>query len=303
VLLAALAAHGFSNATVFVLEHMWTEAITMTLPFEGSALALSSDGLAGFASSLGVHAPEIWAVLTVETKGCGYLPDRRPQILYERHIFHRLTRGQFDDGDISDRSPGGYGPTGAHQYERLAAAIKKDASVRTIALQSASWDLGQIMGENFAAAGFDNVEDMVTAMSKSEDAQLEAMGSFLTATKLRASLRAHDWTTFAPGYNGANFAINRYDVRLNGEFQTLSVGVLPDLIVRCPIVSDVSRLPSWTDRWHCGSTRCRLWRNSRLSLDSDKRTQSIRTRLSACETLCHLSMSLKHSVMTHSSRP
>ncbi len=152
----------------------------MALAFQGIALALSSDGLAEVANVLGVHAPEIWAVLAVETKGCGYLPDRRPQILYERHIFHRLTQGEFDDGDISDPSPGGYGATGAHQYERLAVAIRKD---RSEALQSASWGLGQIMGENFAAAGFQDVEDMVTATSQSEDAQLAAMGSFLAATR------------------------------------------------------------------------------------------------------------------------
>ncbi len=201
----------------------------MPLPFQGNASPLTGDGLAGVANNLGVHVPEIWAVLSVETKGCGYLPDRRPEILYERHIFHRLTRGQFDDGDISDSSPGGYGPTGAHQYERLAAAISKD---RIAALQSASWGLGQIMGENFAAAGFNNVEDMVAAMLQSEDAQLAAMGSFLVASRLRAALQTHDWTTFARGYNGPNFAINRYDVRLNGEFQRFSAGALPDLSVR-----------------------------------------------------------------------
>ena len=201
----------------------------MAPAFQGTARALSSEGLAAVASSLGVHAPEIWAVLAVETKGCGYLPDRRPQILYERHIFHRLTRGQFDDGDISDPTSGGYGPTGAHQYDRLMQAIARD---RTAALQSASWGLGQIMGENFIAAGFQNVEDMTAAMAQSEDAQLAATGRFLTASKLRASLQAHDWTTFARGYNGPNFAINRYDVRLNGEFQKFSVGVLPDLSVR-----------------------------------------------------------------------
>ena len=72
---------------------------------------------------------------------------------------------------------------------------------------------------------------MVDAISQSEDAQLAAMGEFLAATKLRASLQAHDWTTFARGYNGPNFAINRYDVRLNGEFQKLA-GLLPDLNVR-----------------------------------------------------------------------
>ena len=91
----------------------------MPLPFQGTAWALSSNGLAAVASSLAVFAPEIWTVLAVETSGCGYLPDRRPQILYERHVFHRLTGGRYDDGDISDSSRGGYGARGAHQYDRL----------------------------------------------------------------------------------------------------------------------------------------------------------------------------------------
>lgn len=199
------------------------------LPFQGSALALSSDGLSGVSSELGVHAAEIWTVLGVETSGCGFLPDRRPQILYERHIFHRLTGGRFDDGDISDPSPGGYGLRGAQQYDRLARAMAKD---RAVALQSASWGIGQIMGQNYALAGFQNVDEMVVAMSESEDAQLAAMETFLVGSHLNLSLQAHDWTSFARGYNGPNYVINRYDVRLNGEYQKYLAGVLPDLDVR-----------------------------------------------------------------------
>lgn len=114
----------------------------MATPFQGAATALSSDGLNRAAGNIGVHAPEVWTVLGVETSGCGFLPDRRPQILFERHIFHRLTGGQYDDGQISNPTPGGYGAYGAHQYDRLALAITKD---RNAALQSASWGIGQIM--------------------------------------------------------------------------------------------------------------------------------------------------------------
>lgn len=128
------------------------------LPFQGTAFGLSSAGIAKVSSNLAVHVPEIWTVLAVETSGCGFLPDRRPQILYERHIFHRLTGGRFDDGDISDVSAGGYGPRGAQQYERLSRAILND---RTAALQSASWGIGQIMGQNHALAGFETVDEMV----------------------------------------------------------------------------------------------------------------------------------------------
>jgi hypothetical protein len=207
---------------------MW-EVNMSRLAFQSSAMALSSEEMAIVVEALHVHSPEIWAVLSVETSGCGYLPDRRPQILFERHIFHRLTQGKFDDGDISDPTPGGYGPRGAPQYDRLNRAILKD---RTAALQSASWGLGQIMGMNFATAGFRDVEEMVAAMSDSEDRQLMAMANFLTGTGLASFLRGHDWASFARGYNGPNFAINRYDVRLNGEYLRFSSGVLPDLSVR-----------------------------------------------------------------------
>lgn len=199
--------------------------------FIGRTLALDSTGLANVAGALNVHAPEIWTVLHVETSGCGFLPDRRPQILFERHIFHKLTGGQFDasNPDISNPQAGGYGAGGANQYTRLntAYALNSDA-----ALQSASWGIGQIMGENFAAAGFPDVESMVAAMIDSEGAQLDAFRSFLQSTKLAGPLQAHDWASFARGYNGPNYAENHYDSQLNGAFQQFSAGPLPDLDVR-----------------------------------------------------------------------
>ncbi len=201
----------------------------MATEFVGKSEALTSEGLAQAATHLNVTAPEIWTVFAVETSGCGFLSNRRPPILFERHIFSRLTGGAFDDGDISDPTPGGYGPGGAAQYGRLARAI---ALNREAALQSASWGLGQIMGMNFRAAGFADVESMVTAMCDSEDAQLLAFASFLKASKLDTALRIHDWTTLARGYNGPNFAENQYDAKLRGQFQRLSMGALPDLTIR-----------------------------------------------------------------------
>src|SRR5215470_19978803 len=90
----------------------------------------------------------MWAVMHVESSGAGYLADRRPKILFERHLFHRATGGRFDatHPDISDPSAGGFGPGGAHQYSRLAEAVALD---RQAALSSASWGLGQVLGSNF----------------------------------------------------------------------------------------------------------------------------------------------------------
>jgi hypothetical protein len=201
----------------------------MPLEFSGRSLPLSLTGLVKTEVSLRAKVPEIWTVLAVETSGCGFLPDRRPPILYERHIFSRLTGGRFNDGDISDPTPGGYGPSGAPQYDRLARAIALD---RNAALQSASWGLAQIMGMNFHLAGFDGVEDMVAALCDAEDSQLLAFAAFLKSSKLDSSLQTHDWTSLARGYNGPNFAVNQYDVKLRNQFQKFSAGPLPDLTTR-----------------------------------------------------------------------
>ncbi len=201
----------------------------MAEDFVGRSLALSRDGLTKAAGGLSVSVPEVWAVIAVETSGCGFLADRRPPILYERHIFHQLTNGRFDDGDISDRAPGGYGPPGAHQYDRLAHAIQCD---RIAALLSTSWGLGQVLGKNFAMAGHADVEGFVAAMCDGEDAQVAAMSAFVRSAGLDGALQRHDWAPFARGYNGPAYAKSRYDARLNGEYQKAAAGALPDLDVR-----------------------------------------------------------------------
>jgi hypothetical protein len=197
--------------------------------FVGRAQALSAAGLTATAGRIGVDLPKIWAVLAVETSGCGFLADRRPRILYERHLFHALTNGAFDDGDLSDPEPGGYGAPGPHQYDRLARAMRLD---RTAALMSTSWGLGQILGKNCGMAGFADVESLVGKMIDSEDSQADAMAEFVRAARLDTALRGPDWTAFARGYNGPDYAKNHYDVRLNGEYQKALAGALPDFTVR-----------------------------------------------------------------------
>lgn len=201
----------------------------MNIEFAGKSQALTLDGLTAATRGLSVKPAELWTVLAVETSGCGFLPDRRPEVLFERHVFHRLTGGRFTNEDISNPVPGGYGPSGSHQYVRLAAAIALD---RTAALQSASYGLGQIMGENFAVVGFTNVDTMVAAMSDSEDAQLEAMSAFIKKLDLAAALQRHDWRVFASRYNGPSYAANQYDVKLASAFQQYFTGAMPDLTLR-----------------------------------------------------------------------
>jgi hypothetical protein len=64
--------------------------------FVGKSMPLSESSLTNVCSQLVTDAAAIWAVLHVETAGCGFLADRRPPIPFERHIFSRETNRQFD---------------------------------------------------------------------------------------------------------------------------------------------------------------------------------------------------------------
>ena len=203
----------------------------MTTEFKGTALPLDQGGISEVTDRMGIKAAELWAVLTVETSGCGFLPDRRPKILFERHIFSRETGSQFDasNPDISDRTPGGYGAGGANQYNRLQQALALD---RIAALESTSWGIGQIMGFNAGIAGYNDVEALVNAMTVSENEQLRAMAGEIIHNGLHKALSAHDWPAFARGYNGPGYAQNKYDTRLAAAYQKYALGPLPDINVR-----------------------------------------------------------------------
>jgi len=200
------------------------------MDFVGKSAPLSPDGFAAAMDTLGTRAGEVWSVLSVETAGCGFLADRRPQLLFERHLFRRKTNGAFDatHPDISSPVPGGY-LGGPREFDRLAEAAALD---RRAALESASWGIGQVMGGNATMAGFTDVESMVAATIDGEDAQLAAAAAFIAAEGLDAPLAAHDWTAFARGYNGPGFTKNQYDVRLAAALAGFSAGAVPDLAVR-----------------------------------------------------------------------
>jgi hypothetical protein len=216
-----------------------------TLPFPCTATPLTANGIQNAINTLGIDAATLWAMLHVETMGCGYLAGRRPQILFERHIFSKLTNGAWDAtaSDVSNPVAGGYGPSGDFQYTRLGKAYSlnpndpADPSVptptRTAALASASWGLGQVLGTNAVSVGFGSVQDMVSAMANSEDAQLQAVVGFVRTNKLQTALRQQDWAAYAEKYNGSDYAKNQYDTKLAQAYALHQDATkIPDLTVR-----------------------------------------------------------------------
>jgi hypothetical protein len=201
------------------------------MDFAGPGKPLTQIALDQAGGIIGIPAGAMWAVIHVESSGGGYLDDRRPKILFERHLFHRATGGRFDatHPDISNSSAGGYGPGGAHQYSRLAEAAALD---RQAALSSASWGLGQVLGSNFRVAGFSSVEDMVAKMVHSERDQLLGMFHFIDGNDLGIHLQNRNWLRFALGYNGPNAEANDYPGKLQRAFEQFNNGSPPDIQVR-----------------------------------------------------------------------
>ena len=73
------------------------------MKFSGKGQPLTRPGLSKALAILGLgpnDAAYIWTVVEVETagltQGFGFRTDRRPQILFERHMFRKYTAGRFD---------------------------------------------------------------------------------------------------------------------------------------------------------------------------------------------------------------
>jgi N-acetylmuramidase len=186
---------------------------------ERMSLTLTDEDFARAAKELDVEQAAIRAVAEVEAAGHGFLPDGRPAILYEAHVFHRLTKG----GHIAAKDRHGvllsaskwdrslYGAAGAHQHDRLEDAAKLDDSA---AKKSCSWGTFQILGENYQAAGCNTIDAFVAKMNSGAGAHLDAFVAFIKANNLDDALRRKDWAAFARGYNGPGYAQNAYDKKM-----------------------------------------------------------------------------------------
>jgi len=191
-----------------------TRSALLTCLTDGTDDALRSVDIAEAASKLKVDSAKIWAVWDVEAASRPFI-DGRPAILFEPHIFSRLTKHRFDRAypSISSRSwnrklyPGSQ--EGRWNQLLLATGLDVDAG-----LSSASYGGFQILGANYRVCGFSNPWDFVYAQSRSEGEQLRAFVNFVIANKLDRHLQAGNWAAFAKGYNGPAYKENKYDEKL-----------------------------------------------------------------------------------------
>jgi hypothetical protein len=170
------------------------------------------------AASLGCDVAMVMAVAEVE---CGpfapFLPDGRPRILFERHWFHKLTGGKHSAKHpaISSSKRGGYTKTGEAEWVRLSAAR---ALAEDPALMAASWGMFQVLGANYGAAGFKDVQAFARAMHRGAAEHLQAFVSFIKSKGLEGPMRRREFDRIALVYNGPRYREHHYADRMAAAF-------------------------------------------------------------------------------------
>ncbi len=175
------------------------------------------------AKALGVVPSIVFAIYQVEGMGVGSLPDARPIILFERHKFYQYVKtrlGVRQAEEWKGKYPNLCHPTWSQdaykgekgEWTRLEQARTLDA---TCALMSASWGMFQIMGFNYALAGYQDVQSFVEDMIASEKNHLKALLMFIrNQPNFFNALKARNYTQIARLYNGAAYATHGYHTRL-----------------------------------------------------------------------------------------
>lgn len=197
--------------------------------FTGLAKKLDDIDLPLIGRTIGVGEDTIHAILDTETRGSGFDAFKRPTLLFEPHVFHRLLRAKGNQELLMTAVHQGLAypkwgeqPYPRESYSRMQAAYKL---APTEALMSGSWGLGQLMGFNFTMAGYKSPESMVSDFMLDEEYQLRGMVKFIVASGLDDELRSLDQAKtdaqlfaaargFARGYNGSGFEKNGYDTKL-----------------------------------------------------------------------------------------
>jgi hypothetical protein len=104
-------------------------------------------------------------------------------------------------------------------YLRLLNAFRLD---KDAALKAASWGKFQVMGDNYAACGEDDITEFAKAMCTGEKGQLKLLAGFIEKnTALHKSVRGKEWANIASNYNGPSYKEFSYDSKLEQAYNEI----------------------------------------------------------------------------------
>lgn len=207
---------------VGVIDGLWgpmTRDAIMAALTDGPDLSLTDTDVAQAAETLNVTPAHIWTVWDVEASGSPFI-DGRPTILFEPHRFSKATAHRYDYSHPLISSANWnkklYPGSQAGRYEQLLQAVELDVDA---GFASASYGGFQILGENYAVCGAISPWSFAWQEAQTEADQLTHFVAFVNGNGLADALRSNDWARFARSYNGAAYAVNKYDQRLAAAYK------------------------------------------------------------------------------------
>ena len=165
---------------------------------------------------LGVEWQALGAVAEVESGGRP-LWDGLCPIRIEGHYFDERLSGEKrktarDQGLAAPKSGAVKNPK--KMADRYAMLDRMIAIASDAALESCSWGLGQVMGAHWKKLEYPSVSALSVEAKESVGGQVRLMGRYIEEFGLIGALKAKDWAAFAKRYNGSNYAVNQYDVKM-----------------------------------------------------------------------------------------
>jgi hypothetical protein len=178
-----------------------------------------------------IHPAVINAVAKVESLNSGFFSNGDPVILFEAHIFSRLTSRKYDKThpSISSRKWNRkLYKGGVKEYLRLEEAKQLNEEA---ALKSCSWGKFQIMGFNWNLCGYLSIHHMVEMQYLSEKEHLDAFIEYCKKRNLIRFLKdPPNFGSFAYYYNGPGYKQNSYDTKMRNEYLKFLVIYTPKFI-------------------------------------------------------------------------
>jgi hypothetical protein len=214
-----------------ILNNQTTGVLSTNEEFSSDSKLLSESDITNFARIYGLEVAVVKAVIDVESSGNGFYPNGKPKIKFEGHVFWKNLKDEnINPESLSNQSTEDilfpkwtrqYYRKAEKEYERLEKAIqlgKSNKKIEKAALSAASWGAFQVLGSNAKSLGYSSIEEFVEKMELHEKEHLDAFGRFIKKNRLLNYLKNKEWAKFAKGYNGPQYAINRYDQKLQEAY-------------------------------------------------------------------------------------
>jgi peptidoglycan hydrolase-like protein with peptidoglycan-binding domain len=182
------------------------------------------------AGQLGVEAAALFAVVEVESNGIiGELINGRlePTVRYEGHYFDKLCKTAVRDAarkaGVSAKKAGVI-KNPRSQRSRWNLILKASTFDVSAAYQSVSYGIGQVMGSHWKILGYNSIDDLVAHARSGFIGQLDLMCRYIVKFGLLDELRSLDFSGFARGYNGPNYAKYGYHIKLQEAYYAYGGG-------------------------------------------------------------------------------